>query len=168
MIAIDSQVLIWAVKRTATPNRVHMIDRAVAFVESAELTRDKIMIPSLVASEFLVRYSEPERGTALAKLQSRFFVAPTDAKAAWIAARMFADKAAWDKSRVDDGYSRQWIKTDIAILATAVAHQATIMYIEDDPLFNLAKNLSTYITMPVERLPLPPVKQPSLLDGMDE
>lgn len=155
MIAIDSQVLIWAIKRTASENRVHMIPRAVALVAELERTRERIMIPSLVASEFLVRYEETERGSALAKLQTLFFVAPFDAKAAWLAAKMFADKASWDKSRVDDGYTRQWIKTDIAILATAMAHDASAMYIEDEPLFNLATNLKAYITMSVRRLPQP-------------
>jgi len=141
-----------------------MIDRAAAFVAQTEHSRGRIMIPSLVASEFLVRYEEQDRVAALTKLQSRFFVAPMDAKAAWLAARMFADKVAWDKSRTDDGYTRQWIKTDIAILATAVAHEAEAIYLEDDPLFNLATSLSEYVTMPIRRLPVPTPKQPSFLE----
>jgi predicted nucleic acid-binding protein len=142
MFAIDSQVLIWAVKQSATANRLHMIVRASSFFEAAQKRGQPIMIPSLVASEFLVRYDDPQRQAALAELDRRFFVAPFDARAAWLAAKLFADKSSWEKSRKDDGYSRQWIKTDIAILATAIAHGATEIYIEDEPLFNLALNLA--------------------------
>ena len=91
MIGIDTQVLIWGFKRDATPNRRHTIAKADELFRQASEQGTKILIPSLVVSEVLVRYQDSERDAVLASLSKRFRIAPFDARAAKIAATLFAD-----------------------------------------------------------------------------
>lgn len=164
MIAIDSQVLIWAVKQKSD-DRQEMIDRALAFVAQIEKHGEQIMIPSMVASEFIVKYDEAARTTALELLARRFYIAPFDASAAKWAARLFQDKEEWKLAREKANSTRQWVKADIAILATAIAHGATALYAEDKPLLSTAEVLKDRIPIPVQTLPLPPRTRQQNLRG---
>src|SRR5689334_14537208 len=142
MIAIDTQVLIWGFKKKATPNRRHMIAKADELFRQVSAQRDRILIPSLVVSEALVKYSDSDREAVLAALGKRFFIAPFDARATSIAARLYADNQTWKKSRDATGNNRQCIKVDISILATVAAFNVGTFYVEDDPLFDLAQRYS--------------------------
>lgn len=153
MIAIDAQVLLWGIKKDATPNRAHMIGRAEHFLKELHKKSDRIMVPSQALQEFLVRYNDGDRASVLAIFERRFFVAPYDGRAAVIAAKMKADKEAWHASRSETGADKKCISADMIILATAIAHGAKKIVAEDDDLHNLAKHLD--LTICVERLPDP-------------
>ncbi len=164
MIAIDTQVLIWGFKKTATPNRQHMVAKAAELFRQVSEQRDKILIPSLVISEVLVKYSDDVRPVVLAELGKSFFIAPFDAPAAAIAAKLYADRSTWKASRDATGNSRQCIKVDISILATVAANSIPSFYVEDNRLFDLAKRYGSKTNVKVMRLPEPPAKQTSFLD----
>ena len=93
MISVDTQILIWGLKRNSTKNRAHMIPKAEHLLECLSQQRAKIMVPSLVLSEFLVKYTFDERAVVLAEMQKRFFIAPFDANSASLAAQMYMDSA---------------------------------------------------------------------------
>lgn len=154
MIAIDTQVMLWGIKKDASPDRVCMIDLAVDFLKDMRNRNERIVIPTQALQEFLVRYNESDRLAILTKLDRAFIVAPYDGQAAVVAAKMKADKVAWSKSRTETSTTKNCISADMIILATAIAHGAKRMFSEDDDLHNLA----THLTLPisVERLPVPP------------
>jgi predicted nucleic acid-binding protein len=164
MIAIDTQVMIWGFKRTATPNRQHMLAKAAELFRQISEQRDRILIPSLVVSEALVKYSDADRAAVLAAIGKRFFIAPFDARATTIAARLYADEATWKASRAAVGNTRQCIKVDISILATVAAFNIHTFYVEDDPLFDLAKRYASKTNVMPKRLPDVPPKQIELFE----
>jgi len=121
-----------------------------------------------VVSETLVKYSDADRAAVMAEFGKRFFIAPFDARAAAIAARLYADNKTWIASRAATGNTRQCIKVDISILATVAANNILSFYVEDDPLYDLGQRYGATTNVQVKWLPEPPATQPSLLDELPE
>lgn len=168
MIAIDTQVLIWGFKRLATPNREHMLARAAELFRQASERKDGILVPSLVLSEVLVKYSDADRPAVLAEIGKRFFIAPFDARAAAIAAKLYADNQTWIASRAATGNTRQCIKVDLSILATVAANNIRNFYVEDGPLFDLGKRYGGRLDVLVKPLPAPAATQSPLFEDPQE
>jgi len=131
-------------------------------LDDAANDHERIMVPSLVLSEFLVEYTPDERVEVLAQARLRFFIADFNFRAAAIAATLYADKEARNAARDVHGSTKQCIKVDISILATAEAHRPTVFYAEDGPLLELAKRMKKYLTIDVRQLPPVRDKQPEL------
>jgi hypothetical protein len=90
MYSVDTNVLIWGLKKRATENRVDMIPRAVEFFKTVRSHRIRIIIPSQVMAEFLAGYpDDASRDAACKMLEENFFIAPLDGNAANIAASLW-------------------------------------------------------------------------------
>ncbi len=161
MIAVDSQVFIWGIKKTATENREHMIARAEQMISDAAKAHEIIMVPSLVLSECLVQYAPDARIAAAIEIEAAFFVPAFDVRAAILAAEFFAQKEAWNKARSESGSTKARIKVDISILATVEAQRPERFYVEDNELYILAERLKEVglVKTPVHRLPDPSPRQ---------
>ena len=67
-ISIDAQILIWGIKRQATPNRQEMIERAADFFRQCSEDRQQVYLPAQSFAEFLVGYDADRRRQLIALL----------------------------------------------------------------------------------------------------
>lgn len=158
LIAIDTQILIWAVKREATPGQEPMIEKAARYLEHLDKCQDQIIIPSVVVSEFLANVPDEREATVLKALEKRFMVIPFDTLAAVYAARIWRSNSVRNPSLVQqlkaDGFKNAKIKADIQIIATALARKAGRITTHDD---GLVKSATGHIEAgPMPDLPAQP------------
>jgi predicted nucleic acid-binding protein len=137
--AIDAHVLIWAIKKEATANRQDMIVRADDFLRQCRTERREVFIPAHALAEFLAGYDDAQVHRTIISLSRSFVIAPFDAKAAIIAAKIQRD---WNKIKQianESGVDRCQIKADICIVASAVASGASTLYSHDRQMVSLAQ-----------------------------
>src|SRR5205807_7599772 len=99
-----------------------MQQRAVILLDELEEKKERIIIPSIAVSELLIKVPGAGHGKYLAELQKRFFVPLFDLHAAALAATR------WQRHRElpkDEQISRQTLKSDVMIVATAKIAGAT-------------------------------------------
>ena len=142
LIAIDTQILIWAVKREATPGQEPMIEKATRYLEHLDKCKDQIIIPSVVVSEFLANVPDEREAAVLKALEKRFMVIPFDTLAAIHAARIWRKNSEGNPSITEllkaDNFTRAKIKADIQIIGTALARKADRITTHDDGLVKSA------------------------------
>lgn len=99
-----------------------MLDRTKRYIDSLSGNRSRVMIPSVVAAEYLAGFSNPsERSNQMSSLERYFFVPPLDAPAATLAATLFDNMK---RTGALVAGQRQRIKADCYIVATAITHGA--------------------------------------------
>ena len=125
MIAVDTNILIWGLNLQATAGIEHMIPLAAKFFAYVTAQRIELVIPSQVLAEFLVRNTPEERQEALAKIDSSFPIAPLDFGAALIASELTSNRDHLAEVRANFGISRQVVKADVNIIASAINYGAT-------------------------------------------
>jgi predicted nucleic acid-binding protein len=158
LIVVDTQILIWAVKREATPGQEQMIEKAARYLEHLDKCKDQIIIPSVVVSEFLANVPDEREAAVLKALEKRFMVIPFDTLAAVHAARIWRINSSGNASLVQqlkaEGFKNAKIKADIQIIATALARKAVRITTHDD---GLIKNANGHIEAgPMPDLPSQP------------
>lgn len=137
-ISIDTNILIWGVRQIADVGQEEMIPRATAFIEWIDRQGHTLVLTSQSVAEFLVGGSEAERAAQFHALGTHFQICPFDTLAARIAADIRSDKDFVD-SLHRDGKTRACIKADIAIVATAKAHDVDKIFSNDAKLRSAAK-----------------------------
>lgn len=115
-----------------------MVDRTQRYIQNLAASRTRVMIPSVVAAEYLAGFnSEPERAAQMAQLERFFYLPPLDAPAATVAATLFENVR--DLSpRTPPGW-RQRLKADCYIVATAVTHGASTIVTTSDEHANFSR-----------------------------
>ena len=152
MLSVDTNIVIWGIKRQATSNRQHMIAKAIAFFEACQRDGTPIMLPAHALAEYLVDFDDAGRHASLAVMEKAFFIAPFDARAAVVASRLKQRKEAVAGVMRQFGVTRQTVTSDIAIIATSAAAGASRLISEDAQVLELAKGVIV-----AERLPeIPP------------
>jgi len=155
-VCIDNHILIWGVRKKATPGQEGMILRAELFLDLLEERKVRIMVPAVVQGEFLVRVPADKHQEVLAVFEKRFQVVPYDSVAASWAAKIYQKHKVSGTSH--SNANRDVLKADIQILATAVTRKASVLYTHDEDLTKLA---SPYLR--VSQLPEGLAKQQPLL-----
>lgn len=148
LICVDTQILIWGVRREATAGQEDMIGKAVRYFEHLDTNKDTILVPTIVLSEFLVHIPKKSTGAVLGALQRRFMIAPFDAPAAAIAADIWREKLDTVRAMKQDGVIHATIKADVHILATALARNASCIVTYDSWLVKLAEGRLSASEMP--------------------
>lgn len=146
-ISIDSQILIWAIKKQATENRREMIVRAEQFFLQCHERRETLILTAQALSEFLVGYDDAQVRASVAEISRSFVIAPFDTKAAVIAAELQRD---WKQLRAEHGGTKPTIKADINVLASSIAAGANYLFTEDARIAAIAKER-------IQVRPLPPL-----------
>ena len=82
IIALDTNIVIWGIKKQSTDGQEIMIDRAEAFLKTLEKAQVRVLIPSIVLSEAMVRVPIEEHGTFLGDIGIRYEVPAFDPRAA--------------------------------------------------------------------------------------
>lgn len=130
-VTFDTMTLIWGVKRKATPGQEHMVDKAQAMLRWLAKERHKIVLTTTALAEYLGSFDAKERAEQRVILLGAFPVITFNMNAADIAAELLAKKELVKQAREDGGCSRQIVKADIAIIATAAAHGVSWLFSED-------------------------------------
>lgn len=151
IVCLDTHVLIWGISKTAKPSQEYMIGRTANFLAWLQNEQATILIPAVVLAEFLVHIPEKEHRNILALFQRDFFIPSVDA----LTASLFA--SVWQKNRnngLPADASREVLKIDGLLVATALACKAHIIYSEDPDIEKLAKG---YIDVsPIPSIPTQP------------
>jgi predicted nucleic acid-binding protein len=123
IVCLDTAVLIWGVRGFASRNQEHESVRAERYIKWLTLKQAKVLVPSIVLSEYLVgaNATELHDGTIFEK---GFQIAPFDVPAAKIAADLSRDIDLIKTVAREHQVQRQCIKSDIMIAAVAIHRQA--------------------------------------------
>jgi len=158
-VSLDSQIIIWGIKKKSNPEQIHKIDQAISFLTDLEKSGSKIFLSSVVLSEILCDVPQPDRNNLIRDINKRFMIIPFDAPSAMTYANIFFDKkVSPDSNNHFDSISRKHIKADIMILASSVSAGMSVLYSEDEDLLKIAEGIIPAYPM------LNGVHQPSLLE----
>lgn len=131
LISLDTQVMIWAIRKSADPGQEFRLAPAAKLIEWADREKHRILLPAHAVGEYLTGLNDAERANELAVLQRRFHIQPFDAPAAAIAAKLQTEHQ-WKTIGKSAGVSRQCIKADIAIIASSIVGKASMLIVEDN------------------------------------
>ena len=130
MIAVDTNILVWGVRKAEDETRPDIVERCVHLIDDYKQRKIVIMIPSPVLGEFLIGYTIEQQREVLSLLTKAFFIAPFDFQAAAVAAELYS-KAQFDQIREQEPIPRQCLKVDYMVAATAIRHGATTLFVND-------------------------------------
>lgn len=141
-ICIDTCVLVWGIRREASPGQEHMIPRTVHLLDKLQKVGAEILVPAPVLMEALLGVSEDRHQRFVAGLGRQFIIVPFDARAAAEAATLWlkanAGRSVSDAVRLATKGSRHEIRCDFMILGIAAARGVSVLYTDDSGLQNLA------------------------------
>lgn len=169
MIVFDTSVLVLAFDDTAGAPKDPATglvlekckERITHLIDALSSSKERILIPTPVIAEYLVRGGEDKDKRAAELINSRVFtIAPFDIKAAIECALLESGRT---PKRDDDVATKAQVKYDRQIVAIAKAHGARVIYTGDERLAKCANSngISTVMTW---EMPLPPVEAQSSLD----
>ena len=145
IVAIDTMILVWGIRRHGDEQQVK---RAEWLFQEFEDNGTQVLVPSVVLAEYLVPIDPQSHSDVVAPLASRFIIAPFDVHCAAVAARLFVEGK--KERTMEAEHSRNLLKSDSLIIATAVVHGARTLYSDDADCRKLADRFPRF---KVERLP---------------
>ncbi|MBK8022058.1 MAG: PIN domain-containing protein [Chloroflexi bacterium] len=144
IVCLDTQVLYWGIIGRASRGQDELIPRARDFLIG--LTADEnthVIIPSIVVGELLAFVPEAEQSNVLARLQQDWLIVDFDARAALVFGQMRSNRFVQEQFKTLrlDGpdLNRRALIADCLIVATAIAHEAEVLYSDDRALLRLAE-----------------------------
>lgn len=150
---IDSNIVIWGIKKQSSAGQEEMIARAEQIFAKADELQDYIVIPTIVLSEILAPELPHIRAKYIDVFRKHFIVAPFDERAALKYAEIMHERFEEVKNlAVATNNPRQKTKVDHMIIATAIVYNANAIYSTDGGLKSFASGL-------IDVRDLPPIKQ---------
>jgi predicted nucleic acid-binding protein len=144
--AIDAMILIWGLKQShykrpkqESSDLASMRERSVWLIEGLAAEKKPVIAPSIAVAEFLIGVDPNRHGDMIAVLQERFIIQPFDLPAMSLAARLWNQIHAAPK---DNSTTRNVLKSDVVIAATAKSAGASVVYSHDKHLRKLAEMLN--------------------------
>lgn len=135
LVCFDTHMIIWGVQGlNKTPGQEEWIKKSKNLISICEETNVKIMVPSIVVAEVLCALDTRLHVKVAELMHRRFIVSPFDVQSAIQFARI------WSNKKKIAEISRQEMKADYMIIATALARQAQCIYSEDRGLKNFAQD----------------------------
>lgn len=141
MVCLDTQVLVWGFIRSATPQRTHMIDRATALIDHLTQIQEKIVVPTVVLAELMMRIPPYRHNTFYQRVAQSFILQPFGVKESAFFGEIWKSykghKAMKALQKLES--TRDALKADCMIVATAVASGASCIYSHDDDIRKIAQ-----------------------------
>ena len=132
IITFDTMVAIWCVRKRASVGQEFRLPVAQKLLQQIDADKERLILTAPVVSEYLCGFDDDAMAEELRVLRSRFFIHPFDVKAAAIAAKLTTNKELIKSIQQEFGISRQPVKADIAIIASAISGKASVL-ISDEP-----------------------------------
>ena len=152
MIALDANILVWGIRGIPDPNRPDMVERCKALIADLEDQKQTRLIPSVVFAEYLIGHTAEQQAEEVRIIGRHYFIAPFDGRAATIAAELY-DAQVFKQIVTADGVGRQCLKTDYNVIATAIRHGASSLYVDDKHFKKIANDR-------IKIHPVPPLRPP--------
>lgn len=152
IFCVDSNIIIWGIKKQATQGQEEMISRAESFFAKADEYNDEIIIPSIVLAEILAPETPNVRARYLEVLTQSFIIADFDTRAALKYAELLHGRFP-EIRRISDeaGIPRQKMKADHMIVAVAIVNGANAIYSTDPGLRTFASGYIDVRDLPLVR-----------------
>lgn len=157
LVCIDSQIIIWGIKKQSHPSQSHLIPQALNFFEMLAENNDKILLPTPIISEILAPVPANEHSNILNLLDKRFQIAPFDNMAALKCAELI-NLALTDLEKIEyakeHAVPKNKMKYDVMIAAIAITRRAFCIYSNDEDMKKFAAGQISVINMPVVTKPI--------------
>jgi predicted nucleic acid-binding protein len=127
MIFIDTNMIIWGIKKQHSPGQDEMVPRTIAYLKKLEKDGTPVGISSLSLAEAMVKCDNPQRIALYSFIKKVFEVRPFDSNAARIYGDIHSDLVAKFTGKTD----RRSLKLDLMILAVAISRQARALITHD-------------------------------------
>lgn len=133
---LDTNVIIWGIKKESSAGQEHMIPLVRNFLDELSASGATVILPAIAVGESIVHMeSDAIRQEFVQQLKESFLIVPFDEKAAVEFARvwneLYADGTVEEMREKDPCYSRNKLKADVLITATAIAYEARYMVTHD-------------------------------------
>lgn len=141
LICLDSHPLIWGIREHAADGQEDMIYRTKAFFDECRKNNTIMMVPSIVVGELLTGIEPKHHPLIINLLHGSFQILPYDAQASALFAKLWREKKESGLVNVikdELQATRQELKADCMIVATAIAKKAAAIYSHDKKLRNFA------------------------------
>jgi predicted nucleic acid-binding protein len=149
-VCIDSNIIVWGLKKTSSDSQVHMIERAESFFEYLDKNKFDVIIPSIVITEILMPEPLDTHSKYLEIFKNKFIIGNFDARVASKCAELMHNKYSdFQHFRKENNIRKDKMKFDFAIVATAIEYGASCIYSHDPHLKSFAENLINVIEMPI-------------------
>ncbi len=139
IICFDTQIVIWAVKKEATPGQEDMILKAEILLNMCNENKSEIIIPSIVIAELLSGLPPDRHSFFIKVIEKNFSIPPFDLHAAAVYAKIWRNSKELRKEEKERGAKREEMKADSMIVAIAKARGAICIYSEDPRLRKFAE-----------------------------
>lgn len=161
VVCIDNHILIWGLKRFASPGQEFRLDQTEQCLQILKEQKAQIVVPTVVCAEFLTGLDdENSRNQYIRIIQRNFAVIPFDIGASM---RFPALWSSVKKERLEElkqqGATKQTLKADCMIVASAIQHKANMIISNDRELAAFAstyievKTIESMITVPEKTVP---------------
>lgn len=143
VVCLDTQLLQWGLLKNPSYNNGDLVEKAQDFLDWLDKQNPDVVIPSIVVGELLVTLNPDQKTLALNELVSKWKVIPYDILAA-MQFSVMRDKKHVRKLMQDirdsagQKTTRATLTADLMIVATAIAHQADVIYTWDDDILKFA------------------------------
>lgn len=139
VICLDTNILIWGIRKEITEEEKNKILKTRHFLE--QIKTEKVIIPSIVCAELLMKVPPEEHSLVTSKFNG-FMIIPVDSNVASIFAQLWYQ----ENYRLQDGNSlhgsyemtKHELKADLFILATAMSQDCDELYTDDKKFSKLA------------------------------
>jgi predicted nucleic acid-binding protein len=144
IVGIDTQSLVWAVRRQGTASE---LDRAKWLFEELQIAKAQVLIPTIVVAEYLVPADKKTHASIIEAINRRFLIKPFDVECASLAAELF--KVGKPMRQAGVPFGREVLRADTLIIATAKVHKAKVFYTDDKDCRELAATVLDARPLPV-------------------
>lgn len=141
IVTFDTMVLIWDVKRVSTKGQEGKIESARRLISKLQTDRIELALTSQVVAEYVGAFPVERQAKQYRDICRDFVVYPFDAKAAKIAAELLCKSEFIKELKDEFGVSRQVVKADMSIAATAIAAGVDTIYSDDRKLKKVAMGM---------------------------
>jgi predicted nucleic acid-binding protein len=168
LVAIDSNIFIWGVRKDSSHEQLAMIQKTENFFDWLDAKKTRIILPAPIITEVLSPVTDKDdRKAFMDIIYQKFRIAPLDDISAEIAAEIWGKNKDFKQFYDVDGFGlKNRFKYDLMILAIAKAQKVSCLYTEDNGLRKLAiangLNSSNIPTI------TPKATQSSLIDMIEE
>ena len=139
LVSLDTNILIWAIKKQASPGQEEMIPKANNLLERISRSNQRAMVSTIVVSELLMNVNPDSIPVMTSVIEKTFMVVPFDIQSAMMFARIWQEKNGAIEELKQSGIGRQQLKADCLIVASAIARKAICIYSNDKGLQKFAE-----------------------------
>ncbi len=164
IVVLDTNILIWGLKRECTPGQEGMVKKAELFLKYLDDNENSVLIPSIVLGELLMNIPVEKHPKFISQIEGKFKIANYDAIAASCFARIWQDKKGDEGVKIikkNLSVTKTHQRADYLIIAIAVTRGAKCIYSHNTS--ELKKFAEGYID--VKDMPLDLYEQLYLFDN---